>query len=938
MRKFVRKIVSFIMCLCIMAGLMPTVGVAVLVDGTDESSTGEVYDGIDIQGLMGEGIYFGAFDHVNSTATNSTNTPDDKRTLMYGQRAHTWEGELTPILWIVTQEDSTDDGNLTLYSRYIVDHERYTGFGAPTSSMSSWVGESDWVTSYLNGWLNSEDFYSYTPRNSNVPTTSWNTYVEMPNKLGFLESFKDTSSQIGSTELSAMRKSDVSTVMLWPNGTVVLKSHSGSNNVEWINFFGSGMPVGGATWFPHVQENAYVWIPFGVSSGIYTTTSGVPEAGYANAIPTLGTASLKNGETTVTGRANALITWVRNPMVNNSNICSIRTNIISGSTLSMGHNIMSRETLGVRPIIKLDPTQILMAYEIVDSATLSHQIESDTWGSTWNYAADTAGRTNYKLTLVSSDMELDNLTPGAGMWKTLLEGGSTTMTVDNQDGDYLAYKIVEQDSVTDERRIIAYGDNKGNSNVNELTIVGVRNAVSPGSIPLGEGIYSLYIWTQKEDEAGNGDSSVHSFIGSIPTSYNYPLDSGLSVSYKENSPSGLSDSDVTGMPDDETDIVPNDAIDLSSKTPSLNGYNFVGWNTQEDGNGTSYSAGDTINSLGEDLVLYAQWEEIPVPPTKTREFTVSYFPNGGTGTLNDSKSPYSSGATVIVLNPDGSISREGYIFIGWNTNADGTGDSYAPNDTFRIYSNKTLYAQWREKDDDGDDITPTPPQGQWPLNLDDHFAYMIGYPDGNVRPMGNITREEIATIFFRLLEKETRQDLLASTNFFRDVSDSNWSNTAISTLASVGVIRGYEDGAFDPMGKITRAEFATIAARFDETNIEGLPVFTDTQGHWAEESISRAASLGWVRGYEDGSFQPNEFITRAEAATLINRMLLRLVEDESSLLPDMNVWADNSDTSEWYYLDIQEATNSHDYERIGDSNYESWISMREDPDWKQYEQ
>ena len=193
----------------------------------------------------------------------------------------------------------------------------------------------------------------------------------------------------------------------------------------------------------------------------------------------------------------------------------------------------------------------------------------------------------------------------------------------------------------------------------------------------------------------------------------------------------------------------------------------------------------------------------------------------------------------------------------------------------------------------------------------------------------------MATIFPRLLDPEVRDDYLTTTNSFPDVNEDYWANTAISTMAALGVINGRNSGLFDPDAPITRAEFAAICSRFDESNITGVDTFTDISGHWAEEEIQRAAALGWVQGYSDGTFHPNANITRAQAVTMINRVLCRLPEDTEDLLPGMNVWTD-CDEDDWYYLAIQEATNSHDYE-TKDRVYESWTDLNSDPDWSQYE-
>jgi uncharacterized repeat protein (TIGR02543 family) len=227
----------------------------------------------------------------------------------------------------------------------------------------------------------------------------------------------------------------------------------------------------------------------------------------------------------------------------------------------------------------------------------------------------------------------------------------------------------------------------------------------------------------------------------------------------------------------------------------------------------------------------------------------------------------------------------------------------------------------------------TPPPTSSELNRDDHYAYIVGYPDGLVHPERNITREEAATIFFRLLTEESRDAHRSAANPYPDVDAARWSNEEISTLSKAGILTGYPDGSFKPAAPVTRAEFTAIAARFDGGSKTAENNFNDTAEHWARSLIDRACALGWVTGYEDGSFRPDRDITRAEAATLINRALERRVESADDLLPDMRVWPDNADTAAWYYFDIQEASNSHNYERKADSVAEIWTSIIETPTW-----
>ena len=221
------------------------------------------------------------------------------------------------------------------------------------------------------------------------------------------------------------------------------------------------------------------------------------------------------------------------------------------------------------------------------------------------------------------------------------------------------------------------------------------------------------------------------------------------------------------------------------------------------------------------------------------------------------------------------------------------------------------------------------------LNDEEHFAYVIGYKDGNVRPYGLISRAETTTIFFRLLKDSVRDGNLLTSNTYTDVADNYWANTAISTMTGLGTVQGRTATTFDPYAPITRAQFAAICARFDDGKTQGGQTFTDIQGHWAQAYIERAAELGWIKGFEDGTFRPDTYITRAQAMTMINRVLNRIPEDADDLLSNMNVWPD-CNPGDWFYLAVQEATNSHDYKHKA-GNYETWSSMNKDPDWTRYE-
>ena len=222
------------------------------------------------------------------------------------------------------------------------------------------------------------------------------------------------------------------------------------------------------------------------------------------------------------------------------------------------------------------------------------------------------------------------------------------------------------------------------------------------------------------------------------------------------------------------------------------------------------------------------------------------------------------------------------------------------------------------------------------LNGNDHYAYIVGYPDKTVRPQNGITRAEVATIFFRLLTDETRNANSTKSNSYSDVAAGAWYNHAVSTLSAMGIVKGDSYGKFNPNAPITRAEFAAIAARFDDKANTTTADFSDIASHWAKNEISAASNNGWITGYPDGTFRPDNKITRAEAMTLVNRVLKRLPETEEDLHDDMIKWSDNSDVSQWFYLDVQEATNSH-YYQTKENQFEKWTKLRETRDWTELE-
>ena len=351
-----------------------------------------------------------------------------------------------------------------------------------------------------------------------------------------------------------------------------------------------------------------------------------------------------------------------------------------------------------------------------------------------------------------------------------------------------------------------------------------------------------------------------------------------------------------------------------------------------------------------------------VKQDKSYPYTVTYTPDTKTfvWTINENVSnfaPVQLTYTVKLTNPQTAAGTYGVTDLNGDEKVDDTGA--AVDKTKALYTNQE--AKLVPKDSNGntgvEQTFPMPsvsytikgssgghggngggtvtipddvPTG---LNGKDHYAYVVGYPDGMVYPQKNITRAEVATIFFRLLTDETREANMTKSNSYNDMKDGAWYTCAVSTLSKMGIIKGYEDGSFKPDASISRAEFAAIAARFDPDGDKTPATFSDVSSHWAKDEISIAANHGWIKGYEDGSFKPDQKITRAETMTLVNRVLKRLPETKDDLHKDMKTWPDNQKESAWFYLAVQEATNSHYQKLKKDGTHETWESMRETRDW-----
>lgn len=405
----------------------------------------------------------------------------------------------------------------------------------------------------------------------------------------------------------------------------------------------------------------------------------------------------------------------------------------------------------------------------------------------------------------------------------------------------------------------------------------------------------------------------------------FPNDLGTVTLNKEDQTASAATQE-TGSPDPALEAI------VGATATTVSGSVFEGWYDQH---GTLLSKEPQykptpVNDLYEGGSYVAHFH--------AQQYTLRFDANGGEGTME--KLTYTHGQDQSLTKCG--FTRAGYDFLGWATAENGN-VAYHDQQSLSITQDTTLYAVWKQQPNQGgsggghhnsggtqEKPDETPPTT---LNDTDHYAYIVGYEDGTIRPNGHITRAEAATVFFRLLTDKARDANLTDRSPYPDVSAGAWYNKAIATLSRMGILSGYEDGSFRPNATVTRAEFAAMAARFDT---EAKPVdtpFTDLTGCWAADEIAKAYGKGWVNGYGDNTFRPNGPITRAEAVTLINRVLRRLPETDKDLLPDERTWPDNPETF-WGYLALQEASNSHLYDRKSDG-YETQTKLLPPRDWSQ---
>lgn len=373
--------------------------------------------------------------------------------------------------------------------------------------------------------------------------------------------------------------------------------------------------------------------------------------------------------------------------------------------------------------------------------------------------------------------------------------------------------------------------------------------------------------------------------------------------------------------------------------PAWEGHAFKGWYTDD---GTFANAYDFDTPVTQDITLYAKWVSVHDEQEDQDDHHFLTFVYENTSAKDKDGNPIDTSTTKIQVPCKSDYqftasANSGYILntpsVEGSAKLVSNGNNGFTLENITSDITVTIKAD-RQSTGGGGGGGGSTPVVKPELEKGDHFAYIVGYEDETVRPGNDITRAEVATIFFRLLTEESRDEFFSDTNSFSDISADAWYNNAVSTLTNAGIISGYPDGTFRPDAAITRAELAAIASRFDELS-GGESRLTDISGHWAEDYINSAYSKGWVDGYPDGTFRPDQNITRAEVMTLVNRVLERAV-DIDGMLEDMITWKDNQPDS-WFYEAVQEATNSHDYSREEGEEFETWTEITPPRDWTELE-
>jgi len=481
--------------------------------------------------------------------------------------------------------------------------------------------------------------------------------------------------------------------------------------------------------------------------------------------------------------------------------------------------------------------------------------------------------------------------------------------------------------------------------------------------------YQTLTWLDTQGQSHSMSALAGEEIPEAITYLVQPIQYPITYQIAAGSPAGA-DSALAAVTKNPTEYTVKDTFTLvnpSTVSAADGWYEFSHWSLGEDTTEPGAASQKEYPKLTVDpgttghLIFVANWKKVDPAPvggltvSKTvagsgaetgREFhftvTLDAPITGQFGEMN-----FTDGSAQFTLKHGQRITAEGLLaglrytvteeaVSGYTTTSSGASGAIQQDKIVAAAFTNTKNSKPDHDDDDDDDDDPK-------LNTDDHYSYIIGYKDGTVRPYGTITRGEVATIFFRLLTDKARDKYWSQTNGYSDCGPDLWCNNAISTLTNMGIIDGFQDGTFRPYGKITRAQFAKMAVGFFETTREEYGgYFSDVEPDaWYTDYVEAASRVGLVQGFEDGTFRPNANITRAQSCVIVNRALGRK-PDEDHLLPErkMITWPDNN-PGDWYYADMQEATNSHDYKWLAkgkDKRYmEEWTQKLEQRDWAAFE-
>lgn len=526
-----------------------------------------------------------------------------------------------------------------------------------------------------------------------------------------------------------------------------------------------------------------------------------------------------------------------------------------------------------------DDAENEILHRLVGSATQSFDL---TWDTDLGWTVEADAKVTFSVTEIPADPE-------------------TEFTVTFQPGQYGSF---DQDAVTQFQ--VADGD--------------VIGAAAIPAVTADEG-YEFTGWTAQGSEQLLSNEQVAALIPTDDMTFTaqyqvIPLKDQITVEFSAGADGQFADNQVTKYGIEKGGKLPQ----VPTVTPNSD-YSFAGWKVQNDTK--TYTEAQILEmTFDVNTVITAMYDYTGGGGSGgggggsgSTYYTVKFEKGEHGALLGKTSFSVRSGSKLTTI-PTVDVDA-GYEFVGWRLN----GTTYTNNEVKNLTITKavTFVAQYKT-------ASGSASGKNWnsALEKDEHFAYISGYPDGTVKPTGNITREEVAAIFYRLLKDSVRKENATEINNFSDVSADRWSNKAISTLASMGILSGYPDGTFKPAAPITRAEFAVVVSQFDQLESADAK-FSDISGHWAESYIASAAKKGWISGYSDNTFHPQAAILRAEAVTMANRVLERKV-DQFGLLSSAKQWSDNP-SSAWYYFEILEASNSHRFNKL--NGIENWISLME---------